>query len=75
MNWLEQFALIVVTIAAGLFGLTITFLKKKVSRLENKLQDETFHRLHKEAKDEVLSKSNAQLVDDANKRYGGGENR
>lgn len=73
MSWLEQLALIIVCVTAGMFGLIINFLKKKVSKLENKLNDETFHRLHREAKDEVLSKSNSQLVDDANKRYGGGK--
>lgn len=75
MNTLEQLATLIVFGVIGIFALITNVLRKKVSRLESKLQDETFYRLHREAKDEILRKSNTDLVDAANKRYGGGEDR
>ena len=73
MNWLEQFAILIVVTTIGTLALFLNFLKKKVVRLENKLHDETFQRLHREAKDALNNKSNSDLIDDANKRYGGGK--
>ena len=70
MDWLEQAAIVLVLTFCAVLGTIIKYLTGKVSRLEDRLNDETFRRLKQEARDEVFGKSNSDLINEANKRFG-----